>query len=82
MAAVLNEVRGFISAEFAGDLGGATLVERCTEVAERLQRAYGGEASVPHEVWHYLHDADIRVRDRPYAKAQLARVRSVVAETT
>ncbi|MCU0697658.1 MAG: hypothetical protein MUC96_14120 [Myxococcaceae bacterium] len=82
MAAVLDEVRGLISAELAGDLGGAALVERCTEVAERLQRAYGGEASVRHEVWHYLHDTDVRVRDRASAKAQLARVCALVAEAT
>jgi hypothetical protein len=75
---LLDAVRGVLAAELSGELSGKTLVDRCTEVAEDLRREYAGEASVPHDVWHYLHDADIRIRDPNYAEAQLALLKSLI----
>jgi hypothetical protein len=71
---LLREVHAVLAAELAGELAGPELIRRCTEVARLLQRNYAGEPDVPHEVWHYLHDADIRVRDREYARVQLERI--------
>jgi hypothetical protein len=82
MTDLLQGVRGVLAAELSGELSGQALIKRCTDVAEELRRAYVGESGVPHEVWHYLHDADIRVRDPKYAKTQLELLRMLVALPT
>jgi hypothetical protein len=78
MRDILAPVKEVLTAELAGALSGKELVTRCTDVARELQRNYKGEAEVHHEVWHYLSDADIRVRDREYAAVQLRLMRSLV----
>lgn len=76
---LLREVRAVLAAEMAGELAGPALIKRCTEVARLLQQNYSGEPDFPHEVWHYLHDADIRVRDQEYASVQLERIRFLLS---
>jgi hypothetical protein len=78
MSDALDRVRALLAAEVAGTLIGAALVEHCTRLALELGRASADAASVPHEVWHYLHDADVRLKDPAYAKVQLEKVRRVL----
>lgn len=78
MVELLQQVGAVLAAELSGELRGEALIKRCTEVAEELRRASTGEATVPHEVWHFLHDADLRVRDPAYAKVQLERISSIL----
>lgn len=79
MSDLLEPVRRLLAQELSRELFGQALVVRCTEVAEQLRSAYSGESSVPHEVWHYLHDADIRIRDPKFAEAQLGTLLSIVS---
>ncbi len=39
--------------------------------ARALMEQDDGTLMVPHVVWHYIDDADIRLKDRHYAEAQL-----------
>lgn len=71
----LREVRAVLAAELSGELAGPALIKRCTQVARLLH-----SMDVPHEVWHYLSDADIRVRDREYAKIQLEVIKGLLSE--
>ena len=80
MSDLLREVRAVLAAELAGELAGPALIKRCTEVARLVQQNYAGEPDVPHEVWHYLHDADIRVRDSEYANVQLERIKGLLSK--
>lgn len=73
----LREVREVLALELAGGLSGPELIQRCTEVARLLQRR--GAPDVPHEVWHYLQDADVRVRDRDFAFVQLEGIQSLLS---
>ena len=75
MSDPLREVRAVLAAELSGELTGTALVKRCTEVVRLLR-----SIDVPHEVWHYLSDADIRVRDREYAKVQLEVIKGLLSE--
>ena len=36
--------------------------------------------NVPHSVWHFLHDADIRFKDAAYAEMQLSQISEVLGE--
>jgi hypothetical protein len=47
---------------------------------KRLMMLDRGTVGVPHELWHYLDDADIRVKDRDYAKAQIEHVEDVIRQ--
>ncbi len=49
-------------------------------VAAKEQRTLLAEngAEVPHQVWHYLSDADIRAKDADYAKTQIQALREVL----
>lgn len=79
MSDPLREIRSLVLSELAGELTGDALVERCTNVALALQNTPISEPGIPHEIWHYLHDADIRVRDRDYANVQLRRITEVLS---
>ena len=51
--------------------------------AEALKRSlqfsvYG--IDVPHLIWHYLDDVDIRFRDRSYAQDQIMAVEKIIEE--
>jgi hypothetical protein len=50
--------------------------------AEKLEQGFTPEQadSVPHFVWHYLGDADIRVRNASYRKDQERRLERVIRE--
>ncbi|KRG73291.1 hypothetical protein ABB28_11660 [Stenotrophomonas chelatiphaga] len=47
---------------------------------KRLMMLDRGAVGVPHELWHYLDDADIRVKDRDYANAQIEHVEDVIRQ--
>ncbi|WP_191862953.1 MULTISPECIES: hypothetical protein [Stenotrophomonas] len=38
------------------------------------------EMDVPHLIWHYLDDADIRFRDKSYAQDQILAVEKIMEE--
>jgi len=37
-----------------------------------------GDLQVPHALWHYLDDADIRLKDQRYAESQVLMVKEVL----
>lgn len=45
-----------------------------------LMRADLGDLKVPHSLWHYLDDADIRLKDDRYAEVQIAHIITVMDE--
>lgn len=57
------------------------LVEWCEMTAEvrNLMMRDHGDLLIPHELWHYLEDADIRSQDSRYAAFQLERVRLILS---
>ena len=50
------------------------------QAVERTLHECAPSLSVPHELWHYLADADIRARDPAYCHAQEQFVRDYLAE--
>lgn len=50
------------------------------ELIKNVLRSSSYEIGVPHVIWHYLDDADIRVRDPRYAEAQVLAVRQSIDE--
>jgi hypothetical protein len=54
------------------------LERECVSLALHIQRKMT-ISDVPHEIWHFLHDPDIRFKDPAYAEAQLAVVRDALA---
>ena len=51
---------------------------RAREVEDFLKSIRGLSDAVPHFVWHFLSDADIRVRDLGYRRAQLAELEPIL----
>lgn len=47
---------------------------RQAESLKRVLQSSAALTSVPHVIWHYLDDADIRLRDRAYAQEQIMAV--------
>ena len=45
------------------------------ELIKNVLRSSSYEIGVPRVIWHYLDDADIRIRDPRYAEAQVLAVR-------
>ncbi|MBA8682415.1 hypothetical protein [Stenotrophomonas tumulicola] len=37
-----------------------------------------GDLQVPHALWHYLDDADIRIKDQRYAEAQILQIKELL----
>jgi len=50
------------------------------EFIKNVLRSSSYEIGVPHVIWHYLDDADIRIRDPRYAEAQVLAVRRSIDE--
>lgn len=48
---------------------------------DQAQRLQDGQllTNAPHFVWHYLSDADIRMKDEKYAETQNQRINTVLA---
>ncbi len=74
MTDIRSAIREVLAQERTGVLKGKDLINACTELAARARTPGSGAEFVPHEIWHYLSDADIRVKDSAYAKAQLEQV--------
>jgi hypothetical protein len=57
-------------------------LEAWKAAAEKIERSIGEEheGGVPQFVWHYLGDADIRMRNARYRADQERRLESVLAE--
>lgn len=45
---------------------------------DQLVQPGGGAENVPHFLWHYLSDGDIRVRDREYSEMQERRILKMI----
>lgn len=37
-----------------------------------------GDLQIPHALWHYLDDSDIRMKDRRYAEAQILQIKELL----
>jgi hypothetical protein len=51
--------------------------EQAKEV-KALMRLDNGDIQVPHAFWHYLDDADIRMKDQRYAEAQILQIEELL----
>lgn len=73
--AIRSEIHNLIKME---PCSGSQLVDwyKGTTAARSLMELDRGELQVPHVLWHYLADADIRLKDLEYAEAQLAEVQA------
>jgi hypothetical protein len=57
----------------------------CCECADRIQHHLNTENkdmtnTLPHFVWHYLADADIRFKDKSYRRSQDAEIAEIIKE--
>ncbi|MBX9402320.1 hypothetical protein K4L06_13480 [Lysobacter sp. BMK333-48F3] len=48
--------------------------------AKALMELDVGELDVPHALWHYLEDADIRLKDPEYSKVQIAHIEETIRD--
>jgi hypothetical protein len=60
-------------------------MDACCTQADQLQHQLEMEykeltATLPHFVWHYLSDADIRFKDKRYKQNQDAEIASIIQE--
>jgi len=71
--AIRSEIHNLIKMEPSS---GSQLADwyKSTCSARSLMELDNGELQVPHILWHYLADADIRLKDRRYSDVQLAEV--------
>lgn len=53
---------------------------RRAEALKCVLQSSASEMNVPHVIWHYLDDADIRFRDRVYAEEQILAVEKSIEE--
>jgi len=51
--------------------------ERTKKVRALIQEDTG-ELKVPHALWHYLDDADIRMKDHRYAESQILQIKEAL----
>lgn len=51
--------------------------EQAREV-KALMGLDNGDIQVPHAFWHYLDDADIRMKDQSYAEAQILQIKELL----
>jgi hypothetical protein len=77
MEDALATVREIALKEHRGELKGDALINRCTEVALIL-RDHAHASDFAEAIWHYLFDADIRVKDPEYGAQQLSNLMEVV----
>lgn len=78
MADALDPLRRLFLAELDGTLTGRALIEACTELALVLQRLPIAN-TMDEELWHYLSDADIRLKDERFAQVQRQQVRTILS---
>ena len=51
--------------------------DRAKKVRSLMELDKGG-LQVPHALWHYLDDADIRMKDQRYAEAQILQIKELL----
>ena len=71
---VARELRGMTN------LDGDAAVEAALRLQAQLKQSHELAEKVPHVVWHWLADADIRARDAEYGHRQTALLEQAVAE--
>ena len=58
-----------------------TALERdCTSLLVKIQSCPNLGKEMPHIIWHFLADADIRFKDPSYAQTQLATLRKALTK--
>jgi predicted membrane chloride channel (bestrophin family) len=55
------------------------LERECVALALHMQHKMK-RADIPHNVWHFLHDPDVRFKDANYANIQLAELEALLQE--
>ena len=55
----------------------ATWLNRAKDVRS-LMKLDHGNLQVPHALWHFLGDVDIRMKDGSYAKAQMSQIKEAL----
>ena len=56
----------------------ATWSRRASETIVRLENAHS-RIKMPEQVWHYVHDADLRIKDSEYRKTQDEVLEGIIA---
>lgn len=74
---IISGIRELLNSEPATKEGIKTWSEGAEKVA-LLMQADHGNLGVPHELWHYIHDVDIRVKDEEYRRIQLELINGIL----
>lgn len=74
---ILASVFDLIQMEPASEREMIVWYERAKEV-KSLMELDKGDLQVPHALWHYLDDADIRMKDQRYAEAQISQIKEAL----
>lgn len=74
---IVVSVSDLVNMELASECDILDWHERVEKV-KSLMRLDMGDIRVPHVLWHYLSDVDIRMKDQRYAKAQMLQIKEVL----
>lgn len=67
---IISGIRELLNSEPATKDGIKSWSEGAEKVTRLMQMDHGN-LGVPHEIWHYIHDVDIRVKDKEYRRIQV-----------
>lgn len=70
---ILSSIFELIKMEPSSKIEMMTWYEKANKV-KLLMELDKGDLQVPHSLWHYLDDADIRLKDQRYAEYQISQV--------
>lgn len=74
---IINGIRELLDSEPDTKEGMRMWSEGAEKVMRLMEMDYGS-LGVPHELWHYIHDVDIRVKDGEYKRIQVELIKEVI----
>lgn len=74
---IINGIRELLDSEPNTKEGMQTWSEDAEKIM-RLMEMDHGSLGLPHELWHYIHDVDIRVKDGEYRRIQVELIKEVI----
>lgn len=74
---IFSSISDLIEMEPASEKEMRDWYDKAKEV-KSLMELDKGDIQVPHALWHYLDDADIRMKDRSYAESQILQIKELL----
>lgn len=74
------ELRAILAEEMRVPVDWAQVEARCLQLSLRLPKSGLSDSNFPHEIYHYLSDADIRRKDEDRAAEQRSELRQWLNE--